>query len=97
MRYTRFIMANYYFYVLLCSDNSLYGGYTTDLAKRVATHNAGKGAKYTKPRRPVRLLYSESFEDKSQALQREYWFKKVLKQRTKKEAFLREQGVLINK
>ncbi|PCS05465.1 hypothetical protein RU87_GL000531 [Lactococcus plantarum] len=43
------------------------------------------------------MLYSESFEDKSQALQREYWFKKVLKQRTKKEAFLREQGVLINK
>lgn len=89
-------MANYYFYVLLCSDNSFYGGYTTNLDRRVAAHNAGKGAKYTKSRRPVRLLYSESFEDKSQALQREYWFKKILKYRKKKEDFLREQGVTLN-
>src|SRR5574341_265860 len=56
MRYIIFIMANHYFYVLLCADKTLYGGYTTDLQKRLETHNAGKGAKYTQPRRPVQLI-----------------------------------------
>ena len=88
-------MANHYFYVLLCADKTLYGGYTTDLQKRLETHNAGKGAKYTQPRRPVQLIYSELFTDKSQAKSREYWFKKTLKQRAKKEAFLREKGVFL--
>lgn len=90
-------MANYYFYVLLCADQTLYAGYTNDLDKRLATHNSGQGAKYTKGRRPVQLIYSESYPDKNQALKREYWFKKTLKTRQKKEAFLQGQGVVIQK
>ncbi len=66
---------NYYFYVLLCADNSLYGGFTTNLCKRLATHNAGKGAKYTRSHLPVQLLYYEEFTDKSAALRAEYHFK----------------------
>lgn len=97
MRCTRFIMANYYFYVLLCADQSLYAGYTNDLAKRLKTHNDGQGAKYTKARRPVQMIYSEIFSDKSQAMKREYWFKKILKTRPKKEKFLREKGIMITK
>ena len=58
----------YYFYVLLCADGTFYGGFTDDVAARVATHNAGKGAKYTASRRPVRLLYHEAFADKHEAL-----------------------------
>ena len=46
-----------YMYVLECADGSLYTGYTTDVEKRLKTHNAGKGAKYTRARRPVKLLY----------------------------------------
>lgn len=66
---------NYYFYVLLCADNSLYGGFTNNLMQRVAKHNAGKGAKYTRSHLPVRLLYYEMFTDKNKALQAEYYFK----------------------
>lgn len=65
----------FYFYVLLCADNSLYGGFTTDIQRRVAMHNAGKGAKYTRTHRPVTLIYYEIFNDKSSALQAEYAFK----------------------
>ena len=64
--------SKYYMYVLLCADGTFYGGFTNDVAKRVATHNAGKGAKYTKTRRPVKLLYHEEFETKSAALKAEY-------------------------
>ena len=88
-------MANYYFYVLLCADQSLYAGYTNDLDKRIKAHNTGQGAKYTKARRPVELVYSETFSDKSEALKREYWFKKTLRTRPKKDAFLREKGIVI--
>ena len=88
-------MANQYFYVLLCADQSLYAGYTNDLDKRIKAHNAGQGAKYTKARRPVELVYSETFSDKSEAMKREYWFKKTLRTRTKKESFLREKGIII--
>ena len=67
----------YYFYVLLCADQTLYGGFTDDLQRRLATHNAGKGAKYTrvKSRRPLQLIYHETFSDKSSALKAEYAFK----------------------
>ena len=84
--------SKYYMYVLLCADGTFYGGFTNDVAKRVATHNAGKGAKYTKTRRPVKLLYHEEFETKSAALKAEYAFKhQALK---KKEQFLLNHGVL---
>ena len=71
-----------YPYVLKCADGSLYTGYTTDLEARVATHNAGKGAKYTKTRRPVELVYYEVFASKNEAMKREAAIKKL--SRTKK-------------
>ena len=70
-----------YTYILRCSDNSLYTGWTNDLEKRVEMHNAGKGAKYTKARLPVKLVYYETFETKEDAMRREY----VIKQMKKKE------------
>lgn len=81
----------YYFYVLLCHDGSFYGGFTDDLAKRLKAHNTGKGAKYTKSRRPVKMIYHEEFQDKKLALKREYWFKHHSRQW--KEQFLREHKV----
>ncbi|WP_409022440.1 GIY-YIG nuclease family protein [Dellaglioa sp. P0083] len=85
----------YYFYVLLCADNTLYGGFTTDPEKRLATHNAGKGAKYTKlaSRRPLKMILQESFETKSEALKKEYAFKH--QSRDKKIAYLKKQSVEI--
>lgn len=83
--------SRYYMYVLLCADGTFYGGFTNDVAKRIAKHNAGKGAKYTKTRRPVKLLYSEEFKTKSAALKAEYAFKH--QPRKKKEQFLLDHGV----
>ena len=65
-----------YMYVVQCADGSLYTGYTTDVERRLKTHNAGKGAKYTRARLPVTLLYSESFDSKPQAMSAEALFKK---------------------
>ena len=65
----------YYVYILECCDKSLYTGYTNHLEKRIKAHNEGKGAKYTKGRRPVSLVYFESFQTKSEALIREYAIK----------------------
>jgi putative endonuclease len=62
---------NWMCYLLECSDNTLYCGITNDLDKRLAAHNAGAGAKYTRSRRPVKLVYVEACADKSAALQRE--------------------------
>jgi len=67
----------YYCYLLLCNDTTLYCGYTNDLAKRIETHNKGKGAKYTKKRLPVKLVYSEVFDTKSEAMKREYQIKQL--------------------
>ena len=66
-----------YVYILECADGTLYTGWTTDIQKRVQTHNAGKGAKYTHSRRPVKLVYTETFESKSDALRREYQIKQL--------------------
>ena len=68
---------NNFVYILKCSDNTLYTGWTNDLNGRVHMHNAGNGAKYTKGRRPVQLMYFETFETKSQALKREYEIKQL--------------------
>ena len=65
----------YYVYILQCADESLYTGITTDLEKRVKVHNDGKGAKYTRGRRPVELVYSEPCPTKGEALQREHELK----------------------
>lgn len=61
----------YYVYILKCSDGTFYTGSTNDIDKRLETHNLGKGAKYTRGRLPVKLMYSESFETKGEALKRE--------------------------
>ncbi|MCG3400525.1 GIY-YIG nuclease family protein [Staphylococcus massiliensis] len=70
-------MDNHFVYILKCKDESLYTGYTVDVEKRVAKHNAGLGAKYTKIRRPVRLVYQESYTSQSEALKREYAIKQL--------------------
>lgn len=66
-----------YAYLVRCSDNSLYAGWTNDIEKRVKAHNAGNGAKYTKSRRPVILAYLEEFDTKSEAMKREAALKKM--------------------
>lgn len=71
----------YYVYMVCCSDNTLYTGWTTNVRKRLDIHNAGKGAKYTKIRRPVRLVYVEELASKQDAMKREY----AIKQYTRKE------------
>ena len=68
---------DWYIYILQCSDKTLYTGIATDVAARLATHNAGKGAKYTRGRLPVALLYCESAETRSAALKREYAIKQM--------------------
>lgn len=70
----------YYTYVLICSDNTLYTGFTTDITKRIKTHNSKKGAKYTRTRIPVKLIYYEVFDDKSSALKKERVIKKMKRQ-----------------
>ncbi|MDK2968102.1 MULTISPECIES: GIY-YIG nuclease family protein [Lacrimispora] len=66
-----------YTYLLKCADNTLYCGWTNHLEKRIAAHNQGKGAKYTKARRPVELVYYESYPTKEEAMRREVQIKKL--------------------
>ena len=66
-----------YTYLLRCADGTLYCGWTNDLDKRVRAHNAGLGAKYTKPRRPVSLAYFEEFSTKQEAMSREAAIKRL--------------------
>lgn len=66
-------------YIIECSDGSLYTGITNDLDKRIIAHNGGRGAKYTKSRRPVRLRFSEPAADRKHASQREYAIKSLRK------------------
>jgi putative endonuclease len=68
---------NWFVYLLKCSDNSLYCGITNNLEKRLKTHLSGKGAKYTKSRLPVFLIYFEEFENKSKAATRENQIKRM--------------------
>ena len=79
---------SWYVYMLRCKDGSLYTGYTDDPERRAAVHNAGKGAKYTRSRLPVELVYRESCTDKSEALRREIAIKKLSK--PQKEALIKE-------
>lgn len=67
-------------YILECSDGSLYTGYTNRLAHRLETHQAGKGAKYTRARLPVKLVYCETCATKSEALKREYAVKQLVRE-----------------
>ncbi|MCU5747055.1 GIY-YIG nuclease family protein [Staphylococcus sp. SQ8-PEA] len=68
-------MDSHYVYIVKCKDESLYTGYTKDVPQRVIKHNKGLGAKYTKIRRPVVLVYQEMYTSKSKALKREYEIK----------------------
>jgi putative endonuclease len=66
-----------YTYMLRCADGSLYTGWTNDLEARILAHNAGKGAKYTRSRIPVELVYYEVFETKKEAMSREWHLKRL--------------------
>jgi putative endonuclease len=68
-------------YILRCCDGSLYTGITIDVTRRVGEHNSGKGAKYTRSRRPVELVYQEDCEDHSHALRRELEIKALPRER----------------
>lgn len=79
----------YYFYIVRCSDNSLYCGQTSNLQKRIRVHNTSskRGAKYTKIRRPVELVYFEEYPELSMAMKREWQVKKWT--RAKKEVLIK--------
>ena len=66
---------HFFVYLLRCSDSTIYCGWTTDLQKRLNAHNSGTGAKYTKARRPVKLVYYEEHENKNSAMKREHEIK----------------------
>lgn len=66
-----------YTYILECNDGTLYTGWTNNLENRIKCHNSGKGAKYTRARLPVRLVYFEEFSDKREAQSREYFIKSL--------------------
>ena len=66
-----------YVYLLRCSDDTLYCGWTTDLEQRLKAHNAGTGAKFTRSRRPVELVYYEEYENRHDALSREWHVKRM--------------------
>ena len=78
---------SWYVYMLRCRDGSLYTGYTDDVSRRLTVHQSGKGAKYTRSRLPVELVYQEEFSDKSAALKREIAIKKLRK--SQKEAMIK--------
>jgi putative endonuclease len=77
---------NWFCYILRCADNTLYCGITNDLDKRIAAHNAGTAAKYTRGRGPVKLVFAENCVDKSVSLKREMEIKNL--SRTKKLALI---------
>lgn len=70
-------MSTWHVYILQCADGTLYTGVATDVAARVETHNAGKGAKYTRGRLPVMLVYQESAGERGDALRRELAIKRL--------------------
>lgn len=76
-----------YVYILKCNDDSLYTGWTNNLERRIKAHSTGKGAKYTKARLPIKLVYFEEFEDKIEAMKRGYAIKQLKR---------REKLILIN-
>lgn len=80
----------HYTYILLCSDNTYYTGYTNNLEHRMKTHNSGKGAKYTKTRLPVELVYFEEYQTKEEAMSREWHIKHKLTRKEKEK--LIEEG-----
>lgn len=80
----------HYVYILKCADGTYYTGYTTDPVRRTQVHNTGKGAKYTRARRPVELIHTEEFDDRAEAQRREYAIKQLT--RAEKEKLTLEAG-----
>ena len=76
--------SKWYLYILRCGDNTLYTGITTDVAKRLEAHRSGKGAKYTRGRIPLELVYQEECENHSQALKREWEIKALTRMQKEK-------------
>lgn len=70
----------FYTYIARCADDTLYTGYTTDIENRERVHNSGKGAKYTRARLPVKIVYFEEFETKKEAQSREWHIKRLSRQ-----------------
>lgn len=83
-------MKKWYVYILRCADGTLYTGSTDDVGRRVAVHNSGKGAKYTRGRTPVEVVYTEECESCSAGLKREYAIKQLSRQ--EKWNLINEQG-----
>ncbi len=81
-----------YTYIVECADKTLYCGWTNDIDKRIADHNAGKGAKYTKPRLPVRLVHLECYNTKEEAMSREWHIKHLT--RKQKDKLISDQPYL---
>ena len=79
-----------YTYIVKCADGTYYTGWSNDLEKRIKAHNEGKGAKYTKTRKPVELVYYEQFETKEEAMSREYAIKRLT--RKQKEKLITSKG-----
>ncbi|HOX54545.1 MAG: GIY-YIG nuclease family protein [Candidatus Omnitrophica bacterium] len=77
-------MKIWYLYILKCSDSSFYTGITTDLEKRIVRHNSGDGAKYTRSRRPVKLVYTEKIKSQSEAKKREIEVKTLSRENKKR-------------
>ena len=77
-------------YILECRDKSLYTGWTNNIEKRLKEHNEGKGAKYTRGRRPVKLVYLEIFDTKEEAMRREFFIKRMGR-KEKEELIMRQQ------
>ena len=71
----------FYTYIVRCSDGTLYTGYTNDIEKRTDAHNAGKGARYTRSRRPVELVYYEEYPTKEEAMSREWHIKRLTRKK----------------
>ena len=82
---------SWYVYMVRCRDNSLYTGYTNDPVRRLAVHNSGNGAKYTRSRLPVTLVYQEELPDKIEAQKREWAIKQLTK--AQKEALCNQQSI----
>jgi putative endonuclease len=83
-------------YIVICRDNTLYCGYSNDVEKRVRNHNKGCGAKYTKTRLPVKLVYTECFDNKSDAMKREYQIKQLTRQQKLKLIHEKQKSIHTN-
>jgi putative endonuclease len=83
-----------YCYIVECADGSFYTGWTTDIERRVKTHNAGRGARYTRMRRPVKLVYHEPQPNQSSAMKREHVIKRMT--REKKQKLIQKDGAAPN-